>query len=136
MSNSKSPICKVVQAGAAFKGIQALVYNVGISSESVGAKGIHMQIVKIPPGARAKAHKEEHETAIYLLHGEAHVWHGEQLEHHSVVKRGDFFYIQAGAPHLPYNPSATEEVVAVIARTDSNQQENVSLLPELDGLHA
>jgi hypothetical protein len=42
----------------------------------------------------------------------------------------------AGAAHLPYNPSATEEVVAVIVRTDPNEKENVSLLPELDGLHA
>jgi hypothetical protein len=51
---------------------KALIYNVGISAESVGAQGIHMQIVTIPPGARAKAHKHEnHETAIYALRGES-----------------------------------------------------------------
>ena len=47
---------------------------------------------------------------------------------------GTFFYIPADVPHLPYNPSATEEVVAVIARTDPNEQESVVLLPELDGV--
>jgi uncharacterized RmlC-like cupin family protein len=38
-------------------------------------------------------------------------------------------------PHLPYNPSTTESAVAVIARTDPNEQESVVLLPHLDDLH-
>ncbi len=45
---------------------------------------------------------------------------------------GAFFYIPADVPHLPYNPSTTEEVVAIIARTDPNEQESVVLLPELE----
>jgi uncharacterized RmlC-like cupin family protein len=136
MSQQETAACKVVRAGATVQGKQELFYNVGVSAESVGARGIHMQIVTIPPGAKAKAHKHEaHETAIYALRGESHVWHGERLEHHSVVKPGDFFYIPANVPHLPYNPSDTEEVVALIARTDPNEQESVVLLPQLDGLH-
>lgn len=135
MSQQETSACKVVRAGETVQGKQGLFYNVGVSAESVGARGIHMQIVTIPPGAKAKAHKHEaHETAIYALRGESHVWHGEQLEHHSVVKPGDFFYIPANVPHLPYNPSDTEEVVALIARTDPNEQESVVLLPRLDGL--
>ncbi|HYZ21885.1 MAG TPA: cupin domain-containing protein [Rhodopila sp.] len=136
MSKQQIPACKIVRAAETAKGKQELFYNVGVSAESVGARGIHMQIVTIPPGARAKAHKHEgHETAIYALRGESHVWHGEQLEHHSVVRPGDFFYIPANVPHLPYNPSDTEEVVALIARTDPKEQESVILLPQLDGLH-
>ena len=136
MSKQQIPACKIVRAAETAKGKQELFYNVGVSAESVGARGIHMQIVTIPPGARAKAHKHEgHETAIYALRGESHVWHGEQLEHHSVVKPGDLFYIPANVPHLPYNPSDTEEVVALIARTDPKEQESVILLPQLDGLH-
>jgi uncharacterized RmlC-like cupin family protein len=136
MSQSESSVCRVVQPGQTFKGKQELLYNVGVSAESVGAHGIHMQIVTIPPGARAKAHKHQaHETAIYALRGESQVWHGEKLEHHSVVKPGDFFYIPANVPRLPYNPSQTDEAVVVIARTDPNEQESVVLLPELDGLH-
>jgi uncharacterized RmlC-like cupin family protein len=132
----QEPQCRIVQAGEASKGKQELNYDVAISAESVGAQRIHMQIVTIPPGARAKAHKHEnHETAIYALRGESHVWHGQNLEHHSVVRPGDFFYIPADIPHLPYNPSETKEVVALIARTDANEQESVSLLPELEGLH-
>ena len=127
------PACRVVGAGESFVGKQALTYAVGISAESVGARGLHMQLVRIPPGARAKAHKHaHHETAIYALSGTSHVWHGEGLKEHSVVPPGSFFYIPADVPHLPYNPSATEEVVAVIARTDPNEQESVVLLPELE----
>ena len=35
-------------------------------------------------------------------------------------------------PHLPYNPSDIEPAVAVIARTDPNEQESVVLLPDLE----
>jgi uncharacterized RmlC-like cupin family protein len=128
--------CRLVQPGQPFTGKQGLQYAVGISAESVGAKGIHMQLVTIPPGERARAHKHAtHETAIYALTGESGVWHGERLEQHTVVKPGEFFYIPANVPHLPYNPSRTESVVAVIARTDSNEQESVVLMPELDSVH-
>lgn len=128
--------CALVSSGAEFTGKQGLNYAVGISAESVGSRAIHMQMVTLPPGARARAHKHAtHETAIYVLIGEGHVWHGERLEHHSIVKAGDYFYIPADVPHLPYNPSALETVTAVIARTDPNEQESVVLLPELESIH-
>ncbi len=112
-SNSKSkPTCRIVRARDEFIGKQGLVYAPGISAESVGARGIHLQIVTIPPGGRAKAHKHEaHETAIYILSGESGVWHGERLEGHLFVRAGDFLYIPADMPHLPYNPSDTENCV-------------------------
>jgi uncharacterized RmlC-like cupin family protein len=139
--NSSAPpatlsACRVLQPGEAYIGKQGLQYEVAISAETVGSKAIHMQLVTIPPRGRARAHKHAtHETAIYAIKGESGVWHGEQLEHHTVVKPGEFFYIPADMPHLPYNPSDTEPVVAVIARTDPNEQESVILLPELDGIH-
>lgn len=128
--------CPVLKAGEAFIGKQGLQYNVAISAESVGAQAIHMQLVTIPPGGRAHAHKHAtHETAIYALTGTSGMWYGERLEHHAVLEPGSFLYIPADMPHLPYNPSATEPVTAVIARTDPNEQESVVLLPELDAIH-
>jgi uncharacterized RmlC-like cupin family protein len=59
----------------------------------------------------------------------------ERLEEHLSAEAGDFVYIPAGVPHLPYNLSATESCVALVARTDPNEQESVVLLPELDGIH-
>lgn len=127
------PACRVVRAGESFVGKQGLVYAAAVSAQTVGARGIHMQIVCIPPSGRAKAHKHaEHETALYALSGQSCMWHGEHLENHSVLRPGEFLYIPANVPHLPYNPSKTETCVALIARTDPNEQESVVLLPELE----
>ncbi len=130
---SEPQSCRLVRAGEQFVGKQGLVYAPGVSAETVGARGIHMQLVRIPPGSRAKAHRHvAHESAIYGISGTSGVWHGPKLEHHSVVGPGDFFYIPANVPHLPYNASTDETCVAVIARTDPNEQESVELLPELE----
>ena len=129
----QEPTCRLLRAGEQFVGKQGLTYTPAISAESAGSKGIHLQLVTIPPGGRAKAHKHAaHETAIYALSGTSGMWYGENLEHHMLVKPGDFLYIPADMPHLPYNPSATENCVAVIARTDPNEQESVVLLPHMD----
>lgn len=60
------------------------------------------------------------------------MWYGEKLKEHLVVRAGEYLYIPAGMPHLPYNASETEACTAVIARTDPNEQESVVLLPDLD----
>jgi uncharacterized RmlC-like cupin family protein len=94
------------------------------------------RLLSIPPGGRAKAHKHaSHETAIYMLSGVGGMWYGDQLEQHILLGPTDFLYIPADMPHLPYNPSATENAIAIIARTDPNEQESVVLLPHLDALH-
>ena len=135
-NHDRKPTCRTVRAGSEFTGKQGLRYAPGISAETVGAQGIHLQILSIPPGGRAKAHKHEsHETAIHVLSGESGCWFGDHLEDHLVARAGDFVYIPANVPHLPYNPSTTENCVAVIARTDPNEQESVVLLPELDTIH-
>ena len=128
--------CRVVGPSMEFIGKQALSYVSGISAESVGAQGIHLQIVTIPPDGKAKAHQHDgHETAIYILSGEVGMWYGKRLEMYLSARAGDFVYIPAGMPHLPHNLSATESCVAVISRTDPNEQESVVLLPELDSVH-
>ncbi len=127
------PTCRVLRAGDSFRGKQGLDYSPAISAETVGATGIHMQIVTMPPGARARAHKHEsHETAIHVLTGRAGMWFGDDLADHMEMAAGDFVYIPANVPHLPYNPSETETCTAVIARTDPNEQESVVLLPQLE----
>ncbi len=93
-----------------------------------------MMFVTIPPGGRAKAHMHAaHETAIYIMAGEAVTYYGDRLQHRVVTRAGDMFYIPAGMPHLPIN-LGTEPCTAVIARTDANEQESVVLLPELESL--
>ena len=131
-----NPTCRLVRAGKAFQGKQGLMYSPAISAETVGSQAIHMQLLTIPPGGRAKAHKHAaHESAIYMLSGVGAMWYGHQLEHHVLLHPADFLYIPADMPHLPYNPSTTEDAVAIISRTDPNEQESVVLLPHLDDLH-
>jgi uncharacterized RmlC-like cupin family protein len=129
--------CLRLRAGEPFVGKQGLTYAPAISAETARTAAIHMQLLTMPPGARAKAHKHEaHETAIYVMSGEAGMWYGERLERHMITRAGDFVYIPANMPHLPYNRSQTEPATAVIARTDPNEQESVVMLPELDAIHA
>jgi uncharacterized RmlC-like cupin family protein len=129
---SDKPTCQVIQTSKNYDGKQGLNYVDGISAESVGSQGICMMTLTIPPGGHAKAHlHENHETAIYVLSGEGTMWYGDNLSECLTVKAGEFLYIPAGVPHLPANLT-DEPVVAVLARTDPNEQESVTLLPELD----
>ncbi len=135
--NRQNPTCQVIKPGETFEGKQGLSYFAGISAESVGAAGICMHIVTIPPGAKANAHMHEnHETAIYVLSGTAEMWFGEDLSEYLTVNAGEYLYIPAGMPHLPANPSDIEPAIAVLARTDPNEQESVVLLPELERVAA
>jgi len=127
--------CHVVRSSDTYEGKQGLTYAHGISRETTGAKAICMHVLRMPPGARANVHyHEDHESAIHLLSGEAEQLWGERLENHDVVRPGDYVYIPAGVPHVVWNPSKTETAVAVLARTDANEQESVVLTPELEAV--
>lgn len=134
MSSIQAPDCKLIRPSETYAGKQGFSYIEGISAESAGAKGIAMMLLTVPPGGRAKAHMHEaHETAIYVLSGEVDTYYGDRLQHFVVTKAGDMFYIPPGMPHLPVNRGSVP-AVAVIARTDPNEQESVVLLPELEAL--
>ncbi|MDR3493886.1 MAG: cupin domain-containing protein [Ancalomicrobiaceae bacterium] len=132
---SAKPTCVVMKAASPFVGKQGFTYSPAISAEMVGSHGIHMQLVTIPPGAVAKAHlHENHETAIYILSGDSAMNYGDNLELYMEARAGDYVYIPASMPHRPYNLSDTEPCLAIIARTDPNEQESVQLLPHLDSV--
>ena len=127
--------CRVVRPDDRYREKQGFEYDGAVSAQRVGSRALCMHLITIPPGGRAKAHMHEsHESAVYVLSGSACMWYGSKLEEHLSVKAGDFLYIPAGVPHLPYNPSPTESCSAVISRTDPNEQESVKLLPELEAL--
>jgi uncharacterized RmlC-like cupin family protein len=120
--------CRLVHGGEGFHGKQGLDYFAGISAESAGSQGLCMHLVTIPPGASAKPHYHEaHESAIYVLEGEAEMRHGTKLDQTMRMRAGDFIYIPAGVPHQPYNPT-DRPVRAVISRTDPKEQESVVLV--------
>lgn len=105
---------------------QRLPYFIGVSAETVGARGLSMHLVAIPPGARASPHVHEgYETAIYVLEGRVETRYGKMLEHSVVSEAGDFLFIPPGVPHEAINLSSTDTARAVVARNDANEQERV-----------
>ena len=132
-STETKPSCRLIPSGPTFRGKQGLDYFAGVSAESTGATGICMHMVTIPPGTRSNPHlHENHETAIYVLSGEAEMWFGESLTEYMMMKAGDYIYIPAGVPHLPSNPNPDVPFVGILARTDPNEQASVVLRPDLD----
>lgn len=127
--------CVVVRRGAAGEGRTGVTYAAGVSSATAGAGGLCLQLASLPPGARARAHQHDrHESAAYVIEGQMVLWSGEQLEHQLIAGPGDFIYIPPRVPHLVMNGSDSEPTVAVLARNDGNEHEDVTELPELDAL--
>ncbi|MEP0912977.1 cupin domain-containing protein [Leptolyngbya sp. GB1-A1] len=107
---------------------QRLPYFIGISETTAGAKGISMNLVIIPPGGSAEPHlHRDYETAIYLIKGRVETRYGQGLKQTVINEAGDFIFIPPGVPHQPHNLSDTEPAHALVARNDSNEQENVVL---------
>jgi uncharacterized RmlC-like cupin family protein len=105
---------------------QRLPYFIGISGETVGARGLSMHIVVIPPGARAEPHRHVgYETGIYVLEGRVCTRWGPALEHEIVSEPGDFLFVPPGVPHEAINLSTTESARAVVARNDPAEHDKV-----------
>ena len=128
----------IIRPGGSYDGRQGVTLAAGVSSRSAGARALCLHLVTIPPGTRGIPHLHDgHESAIYALRGETEMWHGERLRHRSVVRAGDFMYVPPGVPHLPVNRGDVT-TVAVVARTDPQEQESVvtlSLPPHLSELN-
>lgn len=127
--------CQIVRAKEASAGATGFNYAQGISNATVGAETLCLLLASIPPGARTKAHlHQDHESAAYIISGRLVFWFGDGLKEQIIAGPGDFVYIPSAVPHLSINGSDTEPVVAVLARTDPNEHESTTLLPELDDL--
>ena len=109
---------------------QGLPYFIGISGQTVGARGLSMHLVVIPPGARAEPHRHVgYETGIYVLEGTVLTRWGEKLENEIVSRAGDFLFVPPGIPHEAVNLSATEPARAVVARNDPAEQDKIEPYP-------
>ena len=105
---------------------QRLPTFVGISGETVGAQGLSMYMVVIPPGARSAPHAHrDYETAIYILEGRVRTRYGHRLESSVESEAGDFLYIPPGVPHEAINLSDAVPARAIVSRNDPSEQENV-----------
>ena len=106
-----------------WNGIQ---YRPGLSAKNVGSKKLSMNVATIPPGGVAHAHVHvDFEVMLYILDGHVRHEYGPELEKVIENQAGDFIYIEPGVPHEVFNLSDTEPVVAVVARSDATEWENI-----------
>ena len=55
--------------------------------------------------------------------------YGDGLRHTVENTAGDFIFIEPGVPHEVCNLSDTEPVIAVVARSDASEWENIADYP-------
>ena len=126
MKDDASPDVRAIRPEREVLTKQRLPYFVGLSGATVGARGLSMHLVVIPPGAKADPHSHcGHETGIYVLEGRVETRYGQRLESSVVSEPGDFLFIPPGIPHEAINLSATEPARAIVARNDPAEQDNV-----------
>ena len=124
------PRVQVVRPEVEVMTSQRLPYFIGISGQTVGAAGLAMHIVVIPPGARAQPHVHVgYETGIYVLEGKVLTRWGKSLEHETVTEAGDFLFVPPGVPHEAVNLRDTRRAGAVVARNDPAEQDRVEPYP-------
>lgn len=122
-----TPRVQAIRPQQAVATLQRLPYFVGISGQTVGAAGLSMHLVVIPPGARAQPHVHlGYETGIYVLEGRVLTRWGDHLEHEVVSEAGDFLFVPGGVPHEAVNLSDTEPARAIVARNDAAEQDKVA----------
>jgi uncharacterized RmlC-like cupin family protein len=120
--------CVIIRSTECYDGKQGVSLASGVSSNTTGSRALCLHLVMIPPGTRGVPHFHSgHESAIYTVSGENEVWHGTGLVNRTVVRAGDFMYIPPGIPHLPVNRGDVT-VIAVVARTDAEEQESVVVI--------
>ena len=101
-------------------------YKTGMSSRNVGAKKLSMNVATVPPGGVAYAHIHvDFEVMLYILQGRVRHEYGPGCKKVIENVAGDFIFIEPGIPHEVYNLSDTEPVVAVVARSDPDEWENI-----------
>jgi uncharacterized RmlC-like cupin family protein len=125
MSESK-PSVQAVRPEQGVMTRQRLPYFIGISGQTVGAQGLAMHVVVIPPGARSEPHLHRgYETGIFVLEGRVETRYGEGLRQSVVSEPGDFLFVPPGVPHQAINLSDTEPARAIVARNDAAEHDKV-----------
>ena len=116
----------VIRAHGNVRDWNGIHYRAGLSAKNVPAKRLSMNVATVPPGGVAYAHIHVgFEVMLYILEGRVRHEYGEGLRESIENQAGDFIFIEPGVPHEVFNLSQTEPVVAVVARSDASEWENI-----------
>jgi uncharacterized RmlC-like cupin family protein len=116
----------VIRGGKTCRNWNGIQYKTGLSAKNVPARHLSMNVATIPPGGVARAHIHvDFDVMLYILRGRVRHEYGPGLKKAVDNQAGDFIYIEPGVPHEVFNLSDTEPVVAVVARSDASEWENI-----------
>ena len=116
----------VIRGAGVTRGWNGIRYKTGLSAKNVNARHLSMNVATIPPGGVAYAHIHvDFEVMLYILQGRVRHEYGDGLKQSVENKAGDFIFIEPGIPHEVLNLSDTDNVVAVVARSDASEWENI-----------
>ena len=116
----------VIRRGETYRDWNGIHYKVGMSRANVGSTRLSMNVATIPPGGVAGAHVHVgFELMLYILQGRVRHDYGPGLAKRVENQAGDFIFIEPDVPHEVYNLSETDPVVAVVARSDASEWENI-----------
>jgi uncharacterized RmlC-like cupin family protein len=116
----------VIRGSGEVRDWNGIHYKVGMSRKNVGSTKLSMNVATVPPSGVAKAHIHVgFELMLYIMHGRVRHEYGSGLKKSVENRAGDFIYIEPGVPHEVFNLSDTEPVVAVVARSDADEWQNI-----------
>jgi uncharacterized RmlC-like cupin family protein len=116
----------VIRGSGNLRSWNGIEYKPGLSAKNVGSTKLSMNVATIPPGAVAYAHIHVgFELMLYIMQGKVRHEYGPGLRQSIENEAGDFIYIEPGVPHEVFNLSNSEPVVAVVARSDASEWENI-----------
>lgn len=120
----------VIRGGESCRQWNGIQYRAGLSAKNTPARKLSMNVASIPPGGVAYAHIHvDFDVMLYILQGRVRHEFGDGLTQSVENEAGDFIYIEPGIPHEVFNISDTEPVVAVVARSDASEWENIIPYP-------
>ncbi len=115
-----------IRGSETHRGWNGIRYKTGMSAKNVGSTKLSMNVAQIPPGGVAYAHVHVgFDLMLYILEGNVRHEYGHKCRKTLENSAGDFIYIEPGVPHEVFNMSDTEPVVAVVARSDASEWENI-----------
>jgi uncharacterized RmlC-like cupin family protein len=116
----------VIRGSKTCRNWNGIQYKTGLSAKNVPATKLSMNVATIPPGGVARAHIHvDFDVMLYILQGRVRHEYGPGMRQSLDNQAGDFIYIEPGVPHEVFNLSDTEPVVAVVARSDASEWENI-----------
>ncbi len=116
----------VIRAGGNCRDWNGIHYKAGLSEKNVPARQLSMNVATIPPGGVAYAHIHVgFEVMLYILEGRVRHEYGPGLVEVVENAAGDFIFIEPGVPHEVFNLSQSDPVIAVVARSDASEWQNI-----------